>query len=260
MNKISLVVIGLLISAHGFASEGSVMLWAGFDTSMSAQDVLKKTQELMDESWAGREKIGLKITYGKKDEKVTSQGNLTAYCSMTANRRLRIKAELATIKWCFDSIVTKKKIPSDNKLVFIQIRVDGPTTPPPYGLSFGEFYVNFYIAADRKYEETSYSELLWPDREVIHVPPTVEFVPDISNNQNSLFESEDVLIFLRSSYFSVSPFGFIHLDYVPKQAYLEADRRENQALEDKAKAMTKPDISPSGVTRPMQSVIPGAFQ
>ena len=162
MKKISLVFISLLISAHGFASEDSVMLWAGFDTSMSAQDVLKKTQELMDTDSAGREKIGLEITYSKKDEKVTSQGHLTAYCSMTADRRLRIKGELATIKWCFDSVVTKNKIPPDNKLVFIQIRVDGPTNPSPTtnpspnSLTFGEFYAIFYIAAAKKYEETSF--------------------------------------------------------------------------------------------------------
>ena len=148
--------------------------------------------------------------------------------------------ELATIKWCFDSVVTKKKIPTDNKLVFIQIRVDGPATPPPDGLSFGEFYLNIYNAADKKYEETSYSELLWPDREVIHVPPAVDFVPDITKSQSSLFESEDVLIFLRSSYFTVAPFGFVHLDYVSKQAYLEADRQAIEALEANAQNMTKP--------------------
>jgi hypothetical protein len=236
--KIISVVVSLLFSSFGFASEDSVMLWAGFDTSMSAKDVLKKTQEMM-ETRKG-EKIGLEIRYGEKDEKVTSLGYLTAYCSMTANRRLRIKGELATIKWCFDSIVTRKKIPSDNKLVFIQLRVDGPTTPPTYGLSFGEFYLNFYIAADKKYEETSISELLWPDRKEIHVPPNIEFVPDITKSQGSLFESEDVLIFLRPSYFTVSPFGFVHLDYVSKQAYLEADRQAIETSEAKVQNMTKP--------------------
>lgn len=240
MKKISLVLICLLISTHGFASEDSIMLWAGFDTSMSAQDVFTKTQGLRDTSGPGKEKIGLEITYGKKDEKVTSLGYLAAYCSMTADRRLRIKGELATIKWCFDSVVTKDHIPPDNKLVFIQIRVDGPTNPSPAsnllpnGLTFDEFYAKFYIAAAKKYEETSLSEQLWPDGEAIRAQPTVKPVPDIATSQSCLFENENVLIFLRSSVFSVSPFGFVHLEYAPKQAYLEAYRQGNEVLEAKA--------------------------
>ena len=101
--KIFSFVVSLFFSAFGFANEEPVMLWSGFDTSMSAQDVLLKTQGLRDTSGPGKEKIGLEITYSKKDEKVTSLGYLTAYCSMTADRRLRIKGELATIKWCFNS-------------------------------------------------------------------------------------------------------------------------------------------------------------
>ena len=66
--KIISAVVSLLFSSFGFASEEPVMLWNGFYTSMSAQDVLKKTQKMKETHLAGNKKVGLRIKYSNHSE------------------------------------------------------------------------------------------------------------------------------------------------------------------------------------------------